>query len=93
MEHLNPLHAGVVDLAEAFIPQNIFTETLLRGHHSAEVHPVNILLVAQSVDATPYHQYQDQNPGQKNQAKKAPRRTKSRVLPNSSRRELTTKTG
>jgi hypothetical protein len=73
MEHLDPLH---VDLAEGFI-------SLGGGHHSVEIHPVNSLLVAQSVDAAPYHQHQDQNPGQKSQAKKALKRMKPRVLPDS----------
>ena len=93
MERLDPLHAGIVDLTEAFVSQRILTETLDRGHHLAEIRPVNILLVAQSVDAAPYHQYQDQNPGQKDRAKKSPKRTKLRVLPNTSGRELTTKNG
>jgi hypothetical protein len=90
MEHLDLLH---VDLAEEFISQNFLTETLRSSHHSAEIQPANILLVAQSVDAAPYHQYQDQNPGQKSQAKKALKRVKPRVLPDSAERELTTKTG
>jgi hypothetical protein len=89
MEHLDLLH---VDLAEEFISQNFLTETLRSGYHSVEIQPVNIL-VAQSVDAAPYHQYQDQNPGQKSQVKKALKRMKPRVLPDSAERELTTKTG